>query len=53
MNSPGGAGHADATPTPDRPRCHLQRSGNGKWALTTVAGGYIEADALAFVEVRQ
>jgi len=53
MSSPNGAAHVGATPTPERPRCHLQRGANGRWALTTASGGYIEADAAAFVEIEQ
>ena len=53
MNSPDGAGHVDATPTPETGKTTLQRGGNGRWALVDAAGGYIEADAAAFVEVEQ
>lgn len=53
MSDADGAAHVDATPTPERQRCTLQRGTNGRWALATAGGGYIEADVEAFVEVRR
>jgi hypothetical protein len=53
MSSRDGAAHVDATPTPERPRCHLQRGANGRYALTDATGAWLEADAAAFVEIEQ